>query len=79
MRVRPWLLVVFAVTMLIGLPIACGYLHLPGGWIVNFPGFGGRAIPEAQLNDRLRAPEGFSVNTYVGGIENARLLRFTPA
>ena len=78
MRVRPWLLIVFAVTALLGLPIACGYLHLPGGWIVNFPGFGGNAIPEAQLNERLRVPEGFFLNTYVGGIENARLLRFTP-
>lgn len=78
MRVRPWLLVVFVATVLIGLPIACGYLHLPGGWIVNFPGFGGKAIPEAELNQRLHVPEGFFLNTYVDGIENARLLRFTP-
>ena len=29
--VRPWLLVLLLLAMLVGLPIACGYLHLPGG------------------------------------------------
>ena len=78
-RVRPWLLVLFILTVVIGLPFACGYLRLPGGWTVNFPGFSATPIPEAELNARLRVPEGFFLNTYVGGIENARMLRFTPA
>jgi glucose/arabinose dehydrogenase len=78
-RVRPWLLVLLTVTVLSWLQTACGYLRLPGGLIVNFPGFEGTAIPEAALRQRLQVPDGFFINTYVGGIENARLLRFTPS
>lgn len=77
--VRPWLLVLLLLAMLVGLPIACGYLHLPGGLIVNFPGFSGNAIPEAELRERLKVPDGFFVNTYAAGIPNARILRFTPS
>lgn len=77
--VRPWLLVLLLLAVLIGLPIACGYLHLPGGLIVNFAGFSGNAIPESELRGRLAVPDGFYVNTYVSGIPNARLLRFTPS
>ncbi|HSQ01466.1 MAG TPA: PQQ-dependent sugar dehydrogenase [Candidatus Dormibacteraeota bacterium] len=78
MRVRPWLLILFVITVAIGLPIACGYLRLPGGWTVNFPGFGSDPMPDDQLREQLHVPDGFSINTYVGGIDNARLLRFTP-
>ncbi|MBX3023986.1 sorbosone dehydrogenase family protein [bacterium] len=78
-RVRPWLLIPFALAVAVGLPLACGYLKLPGGWTVNFPGFGREPIPDDELRARLRVPEGFSVNTYAAGIENARLLLFTPA
>lgn len=79
MRVRPWLLIAFVAAVAIGLPVACGYLRLPGGWTVNFPGFDGDPIPDDQLQARLHVPDGFSVTTYAGGIENARMLLFTPA
>ena len=77
--VRPWLLVLLLLAVLVGLPIACGYIHLPGGLIVNFPGFSGNAIPEAELREQLKVPDGFYVNTYASGIANARLLQFTPS
>jgi glucose/arabinose dehydrogenase len=50
---------------------------LPGGWIINFPGFSGDPIAEAELGRRLRLPRGFSVATYASGIPNARMLRVT--
>lgn len=77
-RVRPWLLVLFAIAVLVGLPIACGYLKLPGGVTVNMPVFGADPLPEGQLQERLQVPEGFSINTYVADIKNARMLVFTP-
>ncbi len=77
--VRRWLLVVGAIVAVIGLPIACGYIRLPGGWIINFPGFSGAPIPEDELQRRIALPDGFFINTYAHGIANARLLRVTPA
>ena len=77
LRVRRgcWRSSVFAV--LIGLPIACGYP--PAGWvIVNFPGMGAKAMSDDQMRQTLHVPDGFSLNTYASGIENARMLLFTP-
>ena len=68
----------FGFAVLIGLPIACGYLHLPGGWIVNFPGMGAKAMSDDQMRQTLHVPDGFSLNAYASGIENARMLLFTP-
>jgi glucose/arabinose dehydrogenase len=71
-------LVLFGFAVLIGLPIACGYLHLPGGWIVNFPGMGAKAMSDDQMRQTLHVPDGFSLNAYASGVENARMLLFTP-
>jgi glucose/arabinose dehydrogenase len=71
-------LALFGFAVLIGLPIACGYLHLPGGWIVNFPGMGAKAMSDDQMRQTLHVPDGFSINAYATGIENARMLLFTP-
>lgn len=57
----------------------CGYARLPGGLTINFPGFSGNPMPESELRQRVAVPEGFFINVYATGIENARLLRFTPA
>lgn len=78
-RVRPWLLVLLVVVSLVGIPIACGYLKLPGGLTVNTPLFGADPLSDDQLRARLQVPDGFRVNTYVAGIQNARLLLFTPS
>jgi len=63
---------------MLGFAVACGYVALPFGLTVNFPGFSGDAIPESELARRIDLPPGFHINTYAGGIANARLLRFTP-
>jgi glucose/arabinose dehydrogenase len=76
-RVRPWLLIVFALAVVIGLPLACGYLKLPGGWTVNYAGSSADQMSDDQVHERLHVPDGFFINTYVGGIENARMLLFT--
>jgi glucose/arabinose dehydrogenase len=60
--------------------VACNVpLPLPFGLNINFPGFSGAPIAEAELNQRIRTPKGFSIATYASGIPNARMLRFTPA
>jgi glucose/arabinose dehydrogenase len=59
------------------LAIACGYIALPGGWIVNFPGFSGPEIAEGQLGARIALPPGFSVTAYARDVPNARMLLFT--
>ncbi|HEY0301871.1 MAG TPA: PQQ-dependent sugar dehydrogenase, partial [Rhizomicrobium sp.] len=58
--------------------VACGYVALPFGLTVNFPGFSGDAIPESELAQRITLPPGFHINTYATGVPNPRLLRFTP-
>ncbi len=58
---------------------ACGYLVLPGGWTVNFAGFHGDPVANAVLQLQIKLPPGFSINTYAGGIDNARFLLFTEA
>lgn len=57
----------------------CGYARLPGGLTINFPGFSGDPMPESELRQHVAVPDGFFINVYATGIENARLLRFTPA
>lgn len=57
--------------------VACGYLALPGGWIINFPGFSGAALGESELQQRIAVPDGFAINTYTAEVPNARMLLFT--
>jgi glucose/arabinose dehydrogenase len=59
--------------------VSCGYIALPGGLTVNFPGFTGDPIPEPELRRRVQLPEGFFINTYAGGIDGPRMLLFTPS
>ncbi|MDX2169262.1 MAG: PQQ-dependent sugar dehydrogenase [Deltaproteobacteria bacterium] len=59
--------------------VRLGYLNPPFGAAVSFAGYSGNAIPEPLLAQRIHLPDGFRINTYAGGIPNARLLRFTPA
>jgi len=68
----------FLILGLISLVVACRpRLHLPFGLIVNFSGFQGEAIAEPLLASRIHLPEGFSINTYAGGLGSVRMLRFT--
>jgi len=64
---------------LLVLSVACGYLPLPFGWTINFPGFSGEPLSDSALERRVRVPPGFSIDTYAQGVPNARLLLFTPA
>lgn len=58
--------------------LGCSNYYLPlGRMTVNFPGFTGDAMAESEVRTRLRVPEGFAVNTWASGIENARFMRFT--
>ena len=59
--------------------VQCGYVKLPGGLTINFPGFSGKPMYASELSQRVVVPGGFFLNAYAGGIENARLLRFTLA
>jgi glucose/arabinose dehydrogenase len=70
---------VVAVSVALCAAVACGYVSLPFGLTVNFPGFSGDPVPDAQLAQRISLPPGFHINTFAGGIDNARMLRFTPA
>jgi glucose/arabinose dehydrogenase len=72
------LLVTLASLGVLGYAVACGYVALPFGLTVNFPGFSGDAIPESELAKRITVPPGFHINTYAGGIPNARFMVFTP-
>jgi glucose/arabinose dehydrogenase len=69
---------------LVGLVVACGWL-LPERYAFNAPVghtlFGrGADAPEAdQVDTRMRVPEGFRLSIWAEGVENARVLRFTPA
>lgn len=66
-----WLLLIGAV--------ACGYLALPFGWTINFPGFSGGALSADALQQRIKLPPGFSIDRYASGIASARFLLFTDA
>lgn len=72
-------LLALAAAAVVLMAFGCGYIWLPGGWIINLPGSEGDPMPERLLRERIALPEGFSINTYARGIENARLLRFTSA
>lgn len=61
---------------------SCGYLALPGGYIINFsnlPGSQVEPMAEGDLQSRLKLPAGFQIQTWANGIPNARLLLRTPA
>lgn len=68
-------------TLLAGLLVLsvarCSYLALPGGMVVNFPGFSGDAVAQDRLAQRIRLPDGFTISTWAEGVPNARLLHFT--
>ena len=76
-RVFRWSLIGSAGLVVVVYLIACGYIALPFGWTVNFPGFHGDPLSDQQLRSRVKLPDGFSVNTYASGIDNARFLLFT--
>jgi glucose/arabinose dehydrogenase len=76
-RPRAGFLIALGIVGLFGALVACGYVALPGGWTINFPGFSGDPMPERTLRRRITVPPGFAISTYAGGIENARLLLFT--
>jgi glucose/arabinose dehydrogenase len=67
------------------LAIGACQLFLPEGFVVNAPvahmlfGRGIAAPPAETLRSRLVAAPGFGVSRWAEGVENARLLRFTPA
>jgi glucose/arabinose dehydrogenase len=63
---------------LIGILVACGYLALPFGWTINFPGFSGDPLSESALA-RITVPPGFSIDTYAQGIPGARFMLFSAA
>lgn len=61
---------------------SCGYIALPGGFIVNFPGLPGsqrEPLPDDALRARLTLPEGFSFDTWAAGLPGPRLLHVTDA
>ena len=64
--------------------VGCHYL-LPERFAINGPmlnsflGWGVPTPPAAAITARLHVPDGFSVRLYASGLEQARLLRFTPA
>ncbi len=57
---------------------------LPERFAVNAPiahmlfGRGVEARPQSELQQRVRVPDGFSIDLYAAGIRNARFLRFAP-
>lgn len=64
----------------LGLAVArCSYLALPGGFVVNFPGFSGTAVAQDALTRRVKVPDGFAISTYASDLPNARMLAFTSA
>lgn len=67
----------FAAAAAIALLAGCHSIHLPFGLIVNFSGSTGDALPEIELQQRIRLPNGFYITTYAAGISGARMLRFT--
>jgi len=84
-RIRVGRTVALAVLIAIALAGGCRFLlgRLPERYAVNAPLgyllFGRGADPPgaAEVRDRLRVPEGFSISLYAKGVANARFLRFT--
>jgi glucose/arabinose dehydrogenase len=66
-------------TATVGLLVACGYVALPGGWIINAPAFSADPLPQTDLQRRIMLPAGFTINTYADGLGTARMLLFTEA
>lgn len=75
------LLKVALITIVVVVAIGCGAFvwYFPHGLTVNFPGFSGAPMAPATLQSRIQLPPGFAINTFATGIDNARMLRFTPA
>jgi glucose/arabinose dehydrogenase len=71
---RPRSLLIYAILF-----TGCTAIYLPCGLTINFPGSSGEPLPAAQLTQRIDLPDGFAINYYAVGIENARMLRFTSA
>lgn len=63
----------------VGLLVACGYIALPGGLIVNTPAFSADPLPQTELQRHVTLPPGFTINAYAEGLGNARMLLFTDA
>jgi len=57
--------------------VSCGYVALPFGWTINFPGFTGDAPPANALQEQITLPPGFSLDVYAAGMKSPRLLLFT--
>jgi len=77
---RRWFLVILSLC-LAGTAVftACRpRFRLPFGLTVNFSGFRGEPVAESLLVQRIRLPEGFSINTFAADLGSARLLQFTP-
>jgi glucose/arabinose dehydrogenase len=73
-------LTLFALAGMLVLAVArCSYIALPGGIVVNFPGFSGDAVEANALAKRVRLPDGFTISTYAAEVPNARMLHFTPS
>jgi glucose/arabinose dehydrogenase len=70
---RRSILILAVITCILG----CGYVWLPGGLTVNFPGFSGDPRSQASLESETGLPPGFSIGTYASGIRGARMMRFT--
>ena len=66
--------------LLVSAVLACNAL-LPERFAVNAPFrgtfFGAEPLPPSELQNRVRLPQGFSIDIYATGIRNARFLRFT--
>lgn len=77
---RRWLIALSIISLgLIAALSACQpRFRLPFGLTVNFPGFRGEPIAEPLLVQRIRLPQGFSINAYATNLGSARLLHFTP-
>jgi glucose/arabinose dehydrogenase len=65
--------------MTVGLLVACGYIALPGGLIVNTPAFSADPLPPSELQRRITLPPGFTIDTYTAGLGTPRMLLFTDA
>src|SRR5215467_9912501 len=76
-RLVRWTAIGSATVAVVVVLIACGYIQLPFGWTVNFPGFHGDPLSDQELRGRVKLPDGFSIDTYANGIDNARFLLFT--
>jgi glucose/arabinose dehydrogenase/cytochrome c553 len=85
-RIRIGRIAAIAVLVAIASAAGCRFLlsHLPERYAVNAPlgymlfGSGAEPPAAAEVRERLRVPDGFSIALYAQGIPNARFLRFTP-